>query len=117
MLSLALRLLEAALCVVLLFCSDPQRSLSPEKSTASAAVRMKSRMTENSSSQPVLLSCGGAACSPLHLVQITRIRTVQAASSLGLPTSHILLVLVNVMSQRDVVDGAEGGGRDKATRL
>lgn len=46
---------------------------------------------------------------------------VQAELSLGLPTSHILgfvlLVLVNVMSQEDVVDGAEGGGRDKATRL
>lgn len=46
---------------------------------------------------------------------------MQIPWSLVLPILHVLgflhVALVSVLSQEDVVDGAEGGGRDKAMSL
>lgn len=53
---IGLEVSQDCLVFVLLFFSNPQRSLSPGMSTASTAVKVKSRMTEMTSSQPILLS-------------------------------------------------------------
>lgn len=90
-------------------------------STASTAIKVKSRMTEMTSSQPILLSWGGAACSQFHLMQIAQHQDCADSVVFGLAIVvrpwFVHVDLVSALSQEDVVDGAEGGGRDKARRL
>lgn len=89
------------------------KSLSPWMSTPSTAVRLKSRMTEITSSEVLIVPCSGAACCQFQ-VMLDGIRAVWIPWSLLLPILHILgsvyVDLVSVLSWDAVVDGLRAVG-------
>lgn len=89
-------------------------------STASTAVKIRSKMTEITYSQPILLSWEGAQqeLSQLCVVWVTQSQDCEGsvgfalASPMSLACSHSFCECL-----QDVVNGVEGGGKNKAKRV